>query len=74
MQNKGNLILIGLKPGGKTNKEELKTGSEESRYVLNGKTEVSIGEFKETLESGTFMRTPILYFLKIHQILSNKYS
>lgn len=46
-------VLIELKPGGKTHKEELKIGAEKFLYVLNGKIEVTIGATKEILEKGT---------------------
>ena len=46
-------ILIELKPGGKTHKEELKIGTEKFLYVLNGKVEVVIGANKETLDKST---------------------
>jgi len=48
-------ILIELRPGGKTNKEELKIGTEKFLYVLNGKIEVTIGTGKEILEKGTML-------------------
>lgn len=46
-------VLIELKSGAKTHKEELKIGSEKFLYVLNGRIEVVIGENKEIVEKGT---------------------
>jgi len=46
-------LLIELKPGGKTNKEKLRVGTEKFIYILSGKVEVTIGESKETLAKGT---------------------
>jgi len=45
-------VLIELKPGGKTHKEELKVGTEKFLYVLSGKIEVAIGATKEILVKG----------------------
>jgi transcriptional regulator with XRE-family HTH domain len=42
-------VLIELKAGAKTHKEELKIGAEKFIYVLKGKIEVIIGANKETL-------------------------
>lgn len=50
-------VLIELKPDGKTNKEELKVGTEKFLYVLSGKIEVIIGKSKEILG-----KTSTLYF------------
>ncbi|MCK9614466.1 MAG: XRE family transcriptional regulator [Candidatus Omnitrophica bacterium] len=46
-------VLIELKRGGKTHKEELKLGAEKFIYVLSGKIEIIIGTNKEILEKGT---------------------
>jgi transcriptional regulator with XRE-family HTH domain len=46
-------VLIELKYGAKTHKEELKPGVEKFIYCLNGKIEVVIGENKQILEKGT---------------------
>lgn len=46
-------VLIELKPGGKTQKEELKVGAEKFIYVLSGRIEVTIASNKEILEKGT---------------------
>ncbi len=43
-------MLIELKAGGKTQKEELKPGAEKFIYVLGGRIEVAIGTNKEILE------------------------
>lgn len=51
-------VLIELKPGGKTHKEELKIGTEKFIYVLSGKIEVTIDTNKETLDKGN-----TLYFV-----------
>jgi transcriptional regulator with XRE-family HTH domain len=45
-------VLIELKPGGKTHKEELKVGTEKFIYVFSGKIEVIIGVSKEILAKG----------------------
>ncbi|MFA5008764.1 MAG: XRE family transcriptional regulator [Candidatus Omnitrophota bacterium] len=46
-------VLIELKRGGKTQKEELKVGTEKFIYVLSGRIEVSIDDNKEIMEKGT---------------------
>ena len=46
-------VIIELKRGGKTHKEELKVGTEKFIYVLSGKIEITIGTTKEILEKGT---------------------
>jgi transcriptional regulator with XRE-family HTH domain len=46
-------ILIELRPGGKTQKEELKVGAEKFIYVISGRIEVAIDTNKEILEKGT---------------------
>jgi len=46
-------VLIELKRGGKTHKEELKLGTEKFLYVLSGKVEIAIGTNKEILDKGT---------------------
>jgi len=46
-------VLIELKSGGKTQKEELKVGAEKFIYVLSGKIEVTIEDKKEILEKNT---------------------
>jgi quercetin dioxygenase-like cupin family protein len=51
-------VLIELKPGAKTHKEELKIGTEKFIYVLSGKVEVAIDANKEILDKGT-----TLYFV-----------
>ena len=45
-------VLIELKPGAKTHKEELKIGTEKFIYVLSGKIEVTIDASKEVLDKG----------------------
>lgn len=45
-------VLIRLKRGGRTHKEELKRGTEKFIYVAEGKVEVSIGEETLTLDKG----------------------
>lgn len=51
-------VLIELKPGAKTHKEELKIGTEKFIYVLSGKIEVTIDTSKEILDKGN-----TLYFV-----------
>ena len=51
-------VLIELKPGGKTHKEELKIGTEKFIYVLSGKVEVTIDTNKEILD-----KSNTLYFV-----------
>ncbi|MFA5337354.1 MAG: XRE family transcriptional regulator [Candidatus Omnitrophota bacterium] len=46
-------VIIELKRGGKTHKEELKVGTEKFIYVLNGRIEAIIGTTKEILDKGT---------------------
>lgn len=50
-------ILINLEPGGRTNKEENKSGTEKFLYVLEGKIQVKLA--KETF---TVSKTNTLYF------------
>jgi transcriptional regulator with XRE-family HTH domain len=46
-------VLIELKRGGKTHKEELKKGAEKFLYVLKGKIEIVLGNEKKSLGKGS---------------------
>jgi len=45
-------IFVSLKRGGKTDKEELKSGTEKFIYLLQGKAEVVVGEERNKLYKG----------------------
>lgn len=45
-------VMIRLKKGGQTHKEEASKGTEKFIYILEGKIEINIGETKNTLDKG----------------------
>jgi len=46
-------VLITIQPGGSTNKEEAKVGTEKFLYVLDGTLEAKVGEATHTLKRGS---------------------